>query len=527
MKYGFTIFIVVICCLFLSAQDFTIDFEQIPNEIARENMRINTQYQELYGVRFVLEDGRDPVLAEVGFPAVAFGGSFGDDTPAPGQNIGSFFLTDDGILGGLNAPPLIIHSDNPLKKITAEILDIDFDERFLIQALDINGLVVKSIRIADGDPNTGDGLATKWIIEADECSDFYSVRIEGSRNQTGSFGLGLDNLLFELTEEVDFSQVSVDVLSIDCNQPEGAILINNAGAQNFTYSIDGTNFQGENIFNGLSPGNYVLTILSSAGCVDTRPFQIEAENPIIIMVIPEASSCEQRDGSIEVIASGGLGALEFRLNNGSFQPSGTFNNLASGFYSVEVRDEAGCLANGQTNIESSSAIGTLGVFVEPPDCGRANGTIEIQVIGASDQITVTLNQSLIPPNFIQEGVSAGVYELEVRDEYGCQEDTTFFVSQGICSFYIPNAFSPNNDGVNDRFMIYPHPQFAGTFNTFQIFDRWGDLVFEARLFNPLDIGWDGMIKNKPAAVGAYVFTLEVQHADGDVEFIKGDVSLVK
>ena len=70
---------------------------------------------------------------------------------------------------------------------------------------------------------------------------------------------------------------------------------------------------------------------------------------------------------------------------------------------------------------------------------------------------------------------------------------------------IPNAFSPNNDGNNDRFEIFPAPIIQEIY-TFKIFNRWGALVWETDDINET---WDGNYKGMPAAVGVYVYFLEV------------------
>lgn len=61
---------------------------------------------------------------------------YGSDTPAPNQNIGTFFITDDGKLLGLGSIPLIVRFNNPVDSVSAIILDMDFDETFTVEARD-------------------------------------------------------------------------------------------------------------------------------------------------------------------------------------------------------------------------------------------------------------------------------------------------------------------------------------------------------------------------------------------------------
>ena len=117
----------------LSAQDelecITIDFESIPNEVLFEGLEISEQYRDSFGMYFELETGGVPVLAQTGgSPAAAFASFWGQDTPAPGVDIGQFFLTDDGVLSGLFSPPVIVRFDIPVDTFSGCILDMDLSE---------------------------------------------------------------------------------------------------------------------------------------------------------------------------------------------------------------------------------------------------------------------------------------------------------------------------------------------------------------------------------------------------------------
>jgi hypothetical protein len=171
----------------------TIDFELVPSiGVPSEGLQISNQYLATEGISFSLEGGGFPRIAEVGNPRTAFGSSYGGDTPAPGQEIGSFFLTDDGVLSGLQSPALIVTYDTPTAEASGVILDLDFDETFTIQPLDISGAILDTITISAGDPDTGDGIATNWLIDR-RVNEIYSIRFKGTRQASGAFGLGFDN----------------------------------------------------------------------------------------------------------------------------------------------------------------------------------------------------------------------------------------------------------------------------------------------------------------------------------------------
>jgi gliding motility-associated-like protein len=94
-----------------------------------------------------------------------------------------------------------------------------------------------------------------------------------------------------------------------------------------------------------------------------------------------------------------------------------------------------------------------------------------------------------------------------------------------CNVYVPNAFSPNEDGVNDLFQA----NIGCTVTEFdlRVFNRWGQLVFSSQ--NP-DDGWDGNSKGEPAISAVYVYVLQVSYdQEGKLksEVKTGDVALIR
>ena len=177
-----------------------IDFESVPGVgTPSEGLIISDQFETSNGITFALEGGGNPRIARIGSPATAFEGPDSDgvpnqagDTPAQNQGIGTFFLTDDGVLSGITSQALLIIYSTPTSAASGVILDIDFDESFLIQALDEQSNVLQAIEIAAGDSGTGDGIATFWSFNRTS-QDIASIRFAGTRTDSGSFGLGFDN----------------------------------------------------------------------------------------------------------------------------------------------------------------------------------------------------------------------------------------------------------------------------------------------------------------------------------------------
>ncbi|MCU0386545.1 MAG: gliding motility-associated C-terminal domain-containing protein [Flavihumibacter sp.] len=121
------------------------------------------------------------------------------------------------------------------------------------------------------------------------------------------------------------------------------------------------------------------------------------------------------------------------------------------------------------------------------------------------------------------------YRVSVVDANGCRA-TSNIVVRVICenrNYFIPNTFSPNNDGQNDVF--YPRGRSLDRIQSMRIFNRWGEMVFERKNFAPnaASEGWNGMIRGQQAASDAYVYIIEVICENGQVVALKGNVTLIR
>jgi len=115
------------------------------------------------------------------------------------------------------------------------------------------------------------------------------------------------------------------------------------------------------------------------------------------------------------------------------------------------------------------------------------------------------------------------YTLTVTNIYGCSDTDNVVITVDYVptDVFIPNIFSPNNDGVND--VLYVYGSNIKEMH-FKIYNRWGEKVFETETQSS---GWDGTFKGKNAAQGVYVYSLKALIVNGDEVNLKGNVSLVR
>jgi gliding motility-associated-like protein len=115
------------------------------------------------------------------------------------------------------------------------------------------------------------------------------------------------------------------------------------------------------------------------------------------------------------------------------------------------------------------------------------------------------------------------FTVQVTDAIGCtaSDDVFIKVYEGP-TYYLPTAFTPNGDGLNDIF--FPTPVGMKSTDYFRVFDRYGKTMYETRQWMQ---GWDGTLKGKPATAGAYVWAIKGIDKNGAVVEMKGTVVLIR
>jgi gliding motility-associated-like protein len=200
-------------------------------------------------------------------------------------------------------------------------------------------------------------------------------------------------------------------------------------------------------------------------------------------------------------------------------------------YRVVGSDSAGCFADTVSVIVAVLPAPTVDAG---PDLEVLAATpVTIPAVGSSDVVSwwwtpatdlscMTCAQPVCTP---RETVQ---YIVTVTAQDGCTANDTMVVKL-LCDeakVRIPDAFTPNGDGHNDRFTILGA---IPVVNHLAIFDRWGVKVFEADHFYPADpnSGWDGTMGGRPEPPGVYVYYAEMQCPTGGVFIRKGTVVLIR
>jgi gliding motility-associated-like protein len=284
-------------------------------------------------------------------------------------------------------------------------------------------------------------------------------------------------------------------------------------------------------------GTYMLTVTNlQNGCTDTDMVTITSVALANLQFTFTEPDCHGDPASISIEnVEGGKPPYLYSIDGGTtFSPQTLFTGLPAGGYTVVAQDADGCI------LEEN-------LFIADP----AEVTVQVQAeldltLGDGGQLNALTN---IPPGELAsvvwtpaEGLSCSdcldpvanpsqstAYTVLVVNANGCSAQASVAVRVARPELYIPNVFSPNFDGINDEFLIFAPPGALREIRQMQVYSRWGEKIFEAVSIQPNDIhgGWNGTFRGKVIDVGVYVWMAEVEWADGNVEWIKGDVTVVR
>jgi gliding motility-associated-like protein len=402
----------------------------------------------------------------------------------------------------------------------------------------------------------------------------YSVVV---RDSNGCAATASVPLLSEAGPAID----AVNTVAPTCVGGDGEIsIVASGGSGALEYSIDGgATFQASGVFTGLSAGNYDVVVRDAGGCEIDQPTILSNPNaPAVQSINITSPACGTSEGGLVVVATGGTAPYDYSIDNGgTFQPFATFGGLPVGTYDVVVRDALGCettdqativplpiltqvsdtICNGESLFVGGAAQTVSGSYVDtyPSALGCDSIVTTVLLVQALPPAGFTVTPLTAPvaePNFVVlNGAGSSVVEWSydwgdgtvttepsgehtypgagryiitqtVTTANGCTSTFTITVSvRDDFRFYIPNAFTPDGDGVNDVFLGYGSG--VAEWEMF-IFDRWGEMIHSSK---DMDAPWDGKSKGVDSQQGVYPYIFKVVDVQGFNYEFKGHVTLTR
>ncbi len=266
---------------------------------------------------------------------------------------------------------------------------------------------------------------------------------------------------------------------------------------------------------------------------------VVAQQEILFDIEKTNLGCElEPTGSISFVNTSGLEPLSYSIDGENFQESPDFFNLEGGTYRATVLDDIGCTRFMEVSIDTP----VLADIAISPDVtiSLSESTIltatvnvpldqldslywDIDSVDCAGDFAGCLIQEVMP-------VLDASYTITAVSVDGCLDAATVRVQVDFTrDIYIPNVFSPNQDGVNDLFYIHGKGDIVEQIHALRVFDRWGNLVFIGENFIPNDsrFGWDGTFRGQTMNPAVFTWTADIEYINGVREVTGGDVTLIR
>ncbi|MEO6191188.1 MAG: gliding motility-associated C-terminal domain-containing protein, partial [Saprospiraceae bacterium] len=335
------------------------------------------------------------------------------------------------------------------------------------------------------------------------------------------------------------AQVKFD--SIDCLRKEASITVLGSLPK---YTFNWNNNSGQIASNTLNwktqkGGQYFLQLSDTInGCITIIPANIVEDSLIIVdlnlqQIFPVCGKDNGEINNFKVI--GGHGDYFYSLTpNGVYTKQTKFTNLNSGSYELYVKDQQGCEFSKKFDILDIPFV----VTDLPPELNLEIG--ELKTLNLNINLPISMIRSIswtpkiglsctdcttptINPTKDQE------YTVTVIDTNGCKSTSRIRIIVIKPKAWVPNVFSPNGDLTNDWFYVQASKTESFKINHFQIFDRWGNKVFQTNniIPNHPEQGWNGSYKSENCNPGVFVYWVELENLLGEKFILSGDVTLLR
>jgi gliding motility-associated-like protein len=255
-------------------------------------------------------------------------------------------------------------------------------------------------------------------------------------------------------------------------------------------------------------GIYTLEIIDSNNCNSKDSIRVTFSQQEFANLIQDTTMCDS------------IFELEYTTNYSTTLWNNTLTNQSFsatdfGSYWLELTDSNGCLLKDTFTILRGQ-----------------NPEFELDTIFtcSGEEVSITL-PSIYTVSWFDGDTNrtktlnyVGNYPYTLFSSDGCSLSQVAMVSSNSeqgSTMYVPNAFSPNNDGINNTFPGLDNTKYLDNFSL-QIFNRWGEKLFETFEIR----SWDGTYKNKICQQDTYVYLISFRDCNGDRQILHGTVTLL-
>ena len=267
----------------------------------------------------------------------------------------------------------------------------------------------------------------------------------------------------------------------------------------------------------LANTSYMVTVSDSLGCSKTDTIDVLLFPDPIVKISSDTAVCLGDSAALKA-----YGNYDFFWNNGVVGRLNTVSPTTTTLYKVVVKSSALCKDSGEVEVE---VLPSPVALISYPSDTLCKGKAVILEGSGGDQYFWSTGS--VMPNISVQPMSDASYTLTVTSVINathCSDDTTVFLPVQRCNFvYVPSAFTPNGDGLNDGFG--PGGQFEAIASyKMYIYNRWGELVFSS--VSPYST-WDGTYNGQDSPMDVYTYVIIVEELGMDPYTLKGTVQLIR
>ncbi len=281
-------------------------------------------------------------------------------------------------------------------------------------------------------------------------------------------------------------------------------------------------------------GLYQVLVVDHFNCKGTSQITLTQPGKMRMQAIPTDVSCPGgNNGSIQAIVGGGVMPYRYSWSIGGQTDAPIASNLTAGEYQISVTDNNECSVDTSLVLAQPSPFQIEFVDIVESFCPEiADGEARAVVSGGTPPYTYSWpGIGAKSPNV--SDVKSGSYVLEVTDAYNCKSSATVdigYASEGCLR--IPNAFSPNDDGANDRWEItVGDPRSSVHYQLRDLYPEavievysanWGILLFRSQKGYPEP--WNGKYHGKYLPVNSYFYIIKLNDS---IKPITGNVTIIR
>ena len=288
----------------------------------------------------------------------------------------------------------------------------------------------------------------------------------------------------------------------------------------------------------LTAGTYSVVVTDNAGCESTVTRIISEPPPITFTLEPiPPIQCFGFTTALNIgtVSGGNGGSYAYSIDGAPLQDISFGTNVFAGPHIIDIFDSRNCSIDTTISItQPNPVVINIDPVIEVelgdslrlmPQFNPGGLMIDSVIWTPGDQLSC--DDCLDP---IVRPLEDQSYLITAFDTNGCEGDAEVFIEvDRNRNVFVPNAFSPNGDGINDEFRVFTGVGVQNV-NFVRVFDRWGNLVFEQTNLEPDVSGiptWDGFFKGRPMDPQAFVYLVEVAFEDDVTLLFRGSITLMR